>query len=71
MASKLTITDTKDHSADRSIITSLRVEINPRHWHIGVWNRGGQAGILVVDAKDGDKICNMLIPYNRQKRVES
>jgi hypothetical protein len=67
---ELTITDKKDHSTARTIITSLRVKQNPRHWHITVWNRGGQAGILVVDAVDGPHICNALIPLNRQNIKE-
>lgn len=63
---QLTIKNRTDRPSNRAIITSLRIKKNPRHWQITVWNRGGQAGILMVDAADGETIVNKLIPPNIQ-----
>ena len=45
----------------RSLVSSLNIEKNERHWYITVWNRGGHAGTLTVNADDGNKFVNMLI----------
>lgn len=45
---------------ERPVISSLRIEKTPAHWHIGVWNRGGKAGTLCVDADDGPEVIRRL-----------
>lgn len=62
----LIIKNRTDRPSNRAIVTTLRVKKNPRHWQITVWNRGGQAGILTVDAADGQTVVNKLIPPNIQ-----
>lgn len=46
----------------KDLISSVRVEPGPRHDRVHVWNRGGKAGVLVVDAGDGldvsDRLCD-------------
>jgi hypothetical protein len=64
-----TIRDTSDDPERRALITSLRVEANPRHWRITVWNRGGKAGTLTVNAADGPAVVDRLIPPERQVRL--
>lgn len=51
-------------SAPRShlLVSSLRITETPSHWRIAVWNRGGKAGDLVVNAADGPAICDRLLP---------
>ncbi len=46
----------------RVAVSQLRVLRNPRHWHIKVWNRGGLAGELCVDAIDGPTVVDRLMP---------
>jgi hypothetical protein len=62
----LTIKNRTDRPSNRAIITTLCIKKGVRHWNITVWNRGGQAGILTVDAADGQTIVNKLIPPNIQ-----
>ena len=45
---------------ERPVVNSVRIEKNPAHWHIGVWNRGGKAGDLCVDAEDGPEVIRRL-----------
>lgn len=49
------------------MISSLRITKNPVHWRIEVWNRGGKAGELVVDAKDGPAVAALLLPTTQRK----
>ena len=42
---------------DRPVVTSVRVCRAGGHDHVHVWNRGGKAGVLVVDAGDGERIA--------------
>jgi hypothetical protein len=58
----ITVYDTRDRADARAIVTSVRIDANPRHWHLQVWNRGGLAGPLCVDATDGPTILDRLIP---------
>lgn len=44
------------------VVSSLRVEVAGGHAHIGVWNRGGKAGTLVVEASDAIWFIDALIP---------
>lgn len=50
----------------RARISALRIEKNPRHWFITVFNRGGNAGTLCIDAEDGQTVVNALIPPQLQ-----
>lgn len=43
-----------------AVISSLRVEKNPQHWHIHIWNRGGKSGTICVNAEDGPLIVARL-----------
>jgi hypothetical protein len=62
--------DANDHNPDptlmprqaRSLITSVRVYRSPSHWRIAIWNRGGRAGELCVDAADGPGFLDLLLP---------
>ena len=45
---------------ERPIISSVRIEKSPTHWHIDVWNRGGKAGTIRVDADDGPEVIRRL-----------
>lgn len=49
-----------------SVISSVRVEKNPRHWHLHIWNRGGKAGTLIVNAEDGPAIVDRLMASREQ-----
>lgn len=57
------------------LISSVRIE--PRgsqHAEIHVWNRGGKAGVLVVNAEDAqavaDRLRDHLPAYGQGKRCE-
>ena len=56
--------DLHDPATVRSalVVTSLRVALDGRHAHISVWNRGGPAGTLVVDAVDVPFFTAALLP---------
>lgn len=45
----------------KDMISSVRVEPGPRHDHVHIWNRGGKAGILIVEKGDGNKIASKLL----------
>ena len=71
MAGRVTVVrDLRDRPGERSIISLIRVSKENNRWWLTIWNRGGQAGILVVDAVDGQTVVNKLIPPNRQKVEE-
>ncbi len=44
----------------KDLISSVKVEHGSRHDRVHVWNRGGKAGVLVVDSGDGDTIADRL-----------
>ena len=44
-----------------SMISSIRLEENPRHDHLHIWNRGGKSGVLCVDHGDGLRIATRLL----------
>ena len=44
----------------KDLISSVRVELGPRHDRVHVWNRGGKAGVLVVDSGDGNEVADRL-----------
>lgn len=46
----------------KPLISSLRWEVLGEQAYISVWNRGGKAGDLVVDADDAPAIVERLIP---------
>lgn len=53
----------------RPLVSSLRIEKNDRHWHIHIWNRGGKAGTICVNAADGPMFVDRLLPPNlREER---
>jgi hypothetical protein len=56
----------RDRASERAVISAIRIDANPRHWWIAVWNRGGKAGDLCVDAADGPAVVNALIPPRDQ-----
>lgn len=58
--------DARDRAESRTLITSVRIDANPRHWWISVWNRGGKAGDLCVNAEDGPAFVDRLIPPEHQ-----
>ncbi len=45
-----------------NVVSSVRVEPGPRHDRVSVWNKGGLAGSLTVDAGDGEYIAARLLP---------
>jgi len=45
----------------KDLISSVRVEHGPGHDHVHVWNRGGKAGVLVVEKGDGNSIADWLL----------
>lgn len=53
---------TEDRSESRALITSVRVQASPVHWTLSVWNRGGFAGGIVVNAEDGPAVLDRLLP---------
>lgn len=54
------------------LVSSVRVNESPSHHQFEVWNRGGKAGILVVNAADGPAFLNMLLPPAiREERDEA
>lgn len=56
--------------ASAHLISSVRVETLGGHAHIGVWNRGGKAGTLVVDASDASAIADILLPPVMRQAVQ-
>lgn len=46
----------------KALISSVRCEVLGNHCHVTVWNRGGNAGKLVVNKDDGIKLAKMLVP---------
>lgn len=57
-------------SGRKPLVSSIKVVKNPRHWHIDVWNRGGKAGHLVVDAEDGAQIVSRLREHDTLVSME-
>lgn len=54
----------------KELISSVRVEYGSRHDRVHVWNRGGKAGVLVVDAGDGNNVADRLrdhLPHKPQE----
>lgn len=52
----------------KPLISSIRVNSkNDRHWHISIWNRGGRAGTICVDAADGPAIIERLLPTSQRE----
>lgn len=51
------------------IITSVRWEVLGGHARMSVWNRGGKAGDLVVEARDALALADRLIPYGETREV--
>lgn len=44
-----------------NLVTSVTVVFGPSHDNISVWNRGGHAGSLVVNAGDGELVAKRLL----------
>ena len=44
----------------KDLISSVRVEPGPAHDRVHVWNRGGKAGVLVVEKGDGNAVADRL-----------
>ena len=42
------------------LISSIRIEMNDVHWRIHIWNKGGKAGTICVNATDGPEITKRL-----------
>ena len=58
----------------KDLISSVRVEPGPKHARLSVWNRGGLAGVLVVNAEDAKEIAARLldhVPERDHHREES
>ena len=55
----------------REVVTSVRIEENERHWRLTVFNRGGNAGTLTVDASDGPVIVARLYTDHAAVRAEA
>jgi len=55
----------------REVVTSVRIEENERHWRLTVFNRGGNAGTLTVDANDGPVIVARLYTDHAAVRAEA
>lgn len=47
----------------KDLISSVRVEHGPGHDHVHVCNRGGKAGVLVVNKGEGDQIAARLLDH--------
>lgn len=47
------------------VVSSIRIDKNPRHWRITVFNRGGNAGTLCVDVEDGPTFVERLFAEDR------
>ncbi len=50
---------------DGSAVSSVRVVIQGAHARLTIWNRGGNAGDLVVNATDADEIVLSLTAARR------
>ena len=48
----------------KPLISSTRVEEGARHDRVHVWNRGGKAGVLVVESGDGHAVSARLLDRN-------
>jgi hypothetical protein len=53
--------EVQDAPTRDAIISSVRCEKSERHWRITVWNRGGNAGTLCVNASDGPRVVDALL----------
>ena len=47
---------------ERPLISSVRIVPNFKHARLRIWNRGGCAGEIVVNAEDADAIVDRLLP---------
>lgn len=54
-----------------ALISSLRIERSPRHWYITIWNRGGKAGAICVNASDGQAIVDRLLPPDHREGFDA
>lgn len=54
----------------KDLISSVRVETGQRHDRVTVWNRGGSAGVLTVDAGDGNAVARRLGDAQDGERIE-
>jgi len=50
-------------SQNEKLISTVRVECGAVHDKIHVWNRGGKAGVLIVNHGDGAVIAGLLGPF--------
>ena len=44
------------------LVSSVRVHLGKVHDHVQFWNRGGLAGSVTVNAGDGQRIADRLLP---------
>lgn len=54
-------------SPSAALVSSVRIEMSPGHWHLHVYNRGGKAGVLCVNSTDGEKFLDMLLPITERE----
>lgn len=50
----------------KALVSSVACEVLGGHCHVKIWNRGGCAGTIVVNAADGIKIAKMLVPFGTE-----
>lgn len=50
-----------------TLVTSVRVQTIGGHDHVTLWNRGGNAGTLIVNKGDGEEIARRLLPVSHYK----
>ena len=52
----------------KPLISSTRVEEGARHDRVHVWNRGGKAGVLVVESGDGHAVSARLLDDSEEPK---
>ena len=55
----------------KPLISSTRVEEGARHDRVHVWNRGGKAGVLVVEPGDGNEVSARLLDRDPDESEEA
>jgi hypothetical protein len=53
--------------AHRPLISSVRIESEGIHERVTVWTRGQCSGSLVVDAGEGEKLAERLLPATQRR----
>jgi hypothetical protein len=59
--------EVKAAESSSALVSRIRVTVNPRHWNMVFWDKGGaRNGELTVAADDGPAMVDRFIPEDQQ-----